>query len=93
MLKANLEYVVHYSDTVPMFATVYRPMLPWEMWPDRSTDEYGDLKLVSEFAYGAEDTKKFSEGISLVVSDYTEAGMAALRLATEFGLAKLISHY
>lgn len=86
MLKADLEYVVHYSDTVPMFVTVYRPMLPWEMWPDRSTDEYGDLKLVSEFAYGAEDAGKFSEGISVVVSDYTEAESEARRLAVEIGL-------
>jgi len=86
MLKADLEFIVHYSEAVPKFVTVYRARLPWEVWSDRKTTQYGDLKLIPELSYGSEDTKKFSEGVSVVVSDYTEAENKARMLAVQIGL-------
>jgi hypothetical protein len=85
-LKCDIECLIHVSDQTPKFVTVYRPILPWDLWPDRTHVEYGKLKLLSELSYGSEDTKKFSEENLKIVSDYTEAEAESLRLAIELGL-------
>jgi hypothetical protein len=86
MLDCKIQYLIRYSDQVPKRVSVCRPMFPWELWADRSSKEYGNLKLLSGLSYGSEDSEKFSEPISLVVSDYTEAEAESLRLAIELGL-------
>jgi hypothetical protein len=86
MLKCDIEYLIHVSDQTPKFVTVYRPILPWELWPDRTHVEHGKLKLLSGLSYGSEDIKKFSEENLKIVSDYTEAENEARRFAIELGL-------
>lgn len=85
-LKADIDYLIHYSGNVPKFVTVYRPLLPWELWSVRNTVEYGKLTLVSELCYGAEDKEKFSKENLIIVSDYTEAENHSLKLAIMLGL-------
>jgi hypothetical protein len=88
MLKCEIEYLIRYSDKTPKLVAVYRPMFSWEMWPNRSNGEYGDLKLLPELSYGFEDYEKFSEAICVVVSDYTEVVNESRRIAAELGLIR-----
>jgi hypothetical protein len=88
MLKYDMQFLIRYSETVPVFVTAYAPMLPWQQWPDRSNEEYGDLKLLSELSFGAEDKEKFSEAICKVVSNYTELELEVRRLAAKLGLIR-----
>lgn len=87
-MKCDLEYLIRYSDKTPKLVAVYRPMLPWEMWADRSNEEYGNLKLLPGLSYGFEDYEKFSKAICVVVSDYTEAVNESRRIAAELGLIR-----
>ena len=86
MLLAKIDYLIHYSNDDPRFVTLYRPMLPWESWPDVEDPTLGNLISLSEHSLGSEYPKKFSEGTCIVVSSYTEATETARRLKNELGL-------
>jgi hypothetical protein len=87
-LKADIECLIHVSREIPKFVTVYRAILPWELWPTRRSPDYGKLVLIPGLSFGAEDNKKFSEENLFLVSSYTEAENKARSFAMELNLIR-----
>lgn len=87
-LKADIECLIHVSSDIPKFVTVYRAILPWELWPTRRSENYGKLVLIPQLSFGAEDNKKFSEENLFRVNSYTEAENKARSFAMELQLIR-----
>ena len=86
MLNIDIQYLIHVKRECPKLVTVYRPILPWELWATRTHAVYGKMILIPDLCYGSEDTQKFSEENTTIVNSYTDAEETARKYAAELGL-------